>query len=79
MPQLVESSNQHNKEDEIKINSLQKLSAKNEEKSSYMEPMTERTKKKRRRHHENDLMKTDILQRTPKMEKSFSYVNLNHH
>ena len=38
----------------------------------------EKTKKKRKKNRENDHLKTDILERTPKMEKNFSFVNLMH-
>jgi hypothetical protein len=37
----------------------------------------ERTRKKPRRI-KKDILKTDILEKTPKIEKSFSYANLHH-
>lgn len=39
----------------------------------------ERTKKKRKKLKESDIMKTDILERTPKMEKTFTFINLHPH
>lgn len=39
----------------------------------------ERTKKKRKKIKESDIMKTDILERTPKMEKTFTFINLHPH
>lgn len=39
----------------------------------------EKTKKKRKRNKESDNMKTDILERTPKMEKTLTFINLHPH
>ena len=54
--------------------------AKMEEKSTALEVHdTERTKKKRKKIKDSDIMKTDILERTPKMEKTFNFINLHPH
>lgn len=39
----------------------------------------ERTKKKRKKLKESDIMKTDILERTPKTEKPFIFFNIHPH
>jgi len=38
----------------------------------------EKTKKKKRKHRDNEHKRNEFLEKTPKMEKSFSYVNLHH-
>ena len=54
--------------------------AKMEEKSTALEVHdAERTKKKRKKIKDSDIMKTDILERTPKMEKTFTFINLHPH
>ena len=54
--------------------------AKMEEKSTALEVHdAERTKKKRKKIKDSDIMKTDILERTPKMEKTLTFINLHPH
>lgn len=37
----------------------------------------EKTKKKKKKHRDNEHNRNEFLEKTPKMEKSFSYVNLH--